>query len=62
MAQRILRRHGWSECGDDPEVREIPGKEGALRRTAKPGDLGKQVLAQLQAAPQGAGVLSPCGG
>lgn len=53
LVQRILRRHGWSGCGDDSEVREIPGKEGTVRRTAKPGDLGNQVLAQLQAAPSG---------
>ena len=61
LVERILRRHDWSGCGDDPEVCEIPGKEGTVRGTAKPGDLGKPMMAQLQADPLGAGTLPPVG-
>ena len=62
LVKRVLRRHGWSGCGDDPEIREIPGEEGTVRGTAKPGDLGKPVMAQLQAAPIGGRHLAPYGG
>ena len=62
LVERILRRHSWSRCGNDPEVRKIPGKEGTVRGAVETGDLDNEALAQLHAAPTGGRRIAPLWG